>query len=83
MNIFDKIVDQFAKKDPNVKVEIADSGVYEGFEGVKRLFLTMGARLFARKGASPLMMIMTPVIELSRDGKTARGNVAFLRLPLP
>jgi hypothetical protein len=73
MSIFDKIIDQFAKRDPNVKVEIADSGVYEGFEGVKRLFLTMGSRLFGRKGASPLMMIMTPVIELSRDGKTAKG----------
>jgi len=73
MLMFDKIIDQFAKKDPNIKVEIADSGVYEGIEGVKRLFRTFGSRLFGRKGASALMMVMTPVIELSRDGNTAKG----------
>ena len=36
---FEAVVDLFAKKDPNVKAEIADSGVYEGAAGIKRLFL--------------------------------------------
>jgi len=73
MNQMDAIVDMFARKDPNVKVEVADSGVYEGIEGVKRLFLKGMKPKNGVPGGLELLMIMTPVIEVSRDGKTAKG----------
>ena len=41
MGNFFKIVDLFAQKDPNVSVEIADSGVYTGIEGIKRLYIAL------------------------------------------
>jgi hypothetical protein len=69
----DGIVDLFAKKDADVKAEIADSGVYLGIEGVKRLFVKGMHAKHAIRGGLGLHMVSTPVIEVSRDGKTARG----------
>ncbi len=70
---FEAVVDLFATKDPNVKAEIADSGVYEGAAGIKRLFLR-GVELKHRgRGGLGLQMLLTPVVEISRDGKTAKG----------
>lgn len=69
---YDEIVDMFAKKDPNVKIELADSGVIEGLEGVKKAFNIL-KELYVVPGGLGLHMLMTPVIEVSRDGKTARG----------
>jgi hypothetical protein len=70
---FDAVVDLFAKKDLKVRAEIADSGVYEGIEGVKRLFLKGVESKHGGRGGLGLLMIMTPVIEISREGKTAKG----------
>lgn len=73
MNKLEELVDLFAKKDPNVTVEIADSGVYVGIEGVKRLFLKGMRAKHAVRGGLGLHMISTPVIEVRRDGTTAKG----------
>jgi hypothetical protein len=69
---FDKILDMFAKKDPDVKIEMADSGEYHGIEGVKHLFSILGEK-YGFPGALGLHMLLTPVVEVSKDGKTARG----------
>lgn len=62
----------FAQKDPNVKCEICDSGVFEGIESVKRLWSAMqeGNKI---RGFLGTVMISTPHIQISTDGKTARG----------
>lgn len=73
MGAFDAIVDLFAKKDPNVKVEISKNGVFEGIEGVRRVFLKGMKSLYGGEGCLALHMSMTPVIEVSQDGKTAKG----------
>ena len=69
---FDKILDMFAKKDPNVIIELADSGEYQGIEGVKNVFSILDEK-YGFPGSLGLHMLMTPVVEVSKDGKTARG----------
>jgi len=73
MNKLEEIVGLFAQKDPSVTVEIADSGVYVGIEGVKRLFLKGMKAKHAVRGGLGLHMVSTPVIEVGGDGKTAKG----------
>ena len=69
---FDKILDMFAKKDSNVIIELADSGEYRGIEGVKKVFNILHEK-YGFPGSLGLHMLMTPVVEVSKDGKTARG----------
>jgi hypothetical protein len=71
-NRYDKILDMFSKKDPGVKIELADSGEYKGFEGVMTLFKILGEK-YKFPGGLGLHMLMTPVVEVSKDGKTAKG----------
>jgi hypothetical protein len=51
---------------------MADSGVYHGIDGVKKLFGIMGRR-YSFPGSLGLHMLVTPVVEVSKDGKTAKG----------
>jgi len=69
---FDKILDMFAQKDQNLEIELADSGVFYGIEGVKKVFSILHEK-YGFPGSLGLHMLMTPVIEVSKDGKTARG----------
>jgi len=69
---FDKILDMFAKKDRGVKIELADSGEYQGIEGVKKVFSIVGEK-YGFPGSLGLHMLLTPVVEVSKDGKTAKG----------
>lgn len=62
----------FAHKDPRVKCEIGDSGVYEGQQSVKRLWMALADRERDR-GYMEVKMLMEPYIVLSEDGKTAKG----------
>jgi len=68
---FDKILDMFAQKDQNVEIELADSGVFYGIEGVKKVFSILHEK-YGFPGSLGLHMLMTPVIEVSKDGKTVR-----------
>jgi len=71
---WEKIVDEmFAKKTPGVKAEIAESGVFHGLDGVRRVFVDMLGKLYNYKGNLAVHELTTPVIEVSKDGKTARG----------
>jgi hypothetical protein len=70
----DERISLFASKTPGVKLEIANWGIYEGIEGVKRFYL--GARrslIKDRTGHMHMHATTTPVIEVARDGKTAKG----------
>jgi len=68
----DKIVELFALKTPGVSAEGGDSGVFEGIEGVKRHFKA-SAEKKPKIGHYSEYNAVNPVIEISRDGKTAKG----------
>lgn len=71
---WEKIIDEmFAKKTPGVKAEICESGVFHGLDGVRRLFVDMLGKLYNYKGNCAVHELTTPVIEVSKDGQTARG----------
>ena len=71
---YEKIVERcFAQQTPGISMEASDSGVYKGNVGIKRFFLeTMGA-LRKQPGGFTIHMAVGPVIEIAKDGKTARG----------
>jgi hypothetical protein len=71
-NRHDKILGLFSKKDPGVKIELADSGEYHGLEGVVTLFKILGEK-YKFAGGLGLHMLMTPVVEVNKNGKTAKG----------
>ena len=71
---FDRIVDEcFAKNLPDVSVEFSDSGVYRGMESVRALY-----RSFEITKTIPgffiLHMAVNPVIEIAKDGLSARSH---------
>jgi hypothetical protein len=70
--MYDEVVDMFALKTPGVKAELADFGIYDGPEGIQRLYGVRHKR-FDRKGLMFLHTLTTPVIEVAGDGKTAKA----------
>jgi len=63
--------DIIAQKDPNVKTDLA--GVYEGIESVRRLWDGMASAVMSAAGVMGTVSNSTPFIEVSEDGKTAKG----------
>jgi len=64
----------FALKTPGVRSESAGGGVYEGSEGIRKLCLGAHKKLGGdRTGFIAVHTLTTPVIELAKDGKTAKG----------
>jgi len=64
----------FAKNTPGASVEIANWGVYEGFEGVKRMYV--GVHNFMegdRTGQMNMHTLTTAIIEVAGDGRTAKA----------
>jgi len=71
----EETVELYAKKTPGVTAEVANWGVYEGIEGIKRLFLGLH-RMGGEKaliGSMHMHTLTTQVIEVAGDGKTAKG----------
>jgi hypothetical protein len=77
---WDDVVALFALKTPGVRSEILNWGVYESAKGIKSLyqgihktdsFVAGGSNM--KPGYFVVNCTTTPVIEVSRDGKTARG----------
>ena len=62
----------FALKQPDVSVEIAMWGVYVGGEKIKKLYATMGEGT-PIPGTMFEHQFTTPIIEVARDGQTAKG----------
>ena len=73
MGIFDRVLEMFSQKDPNIKMEIADSGLYVGRESIGRWLAESIKPKHRSRGGMGLMMLSTPVIEVGKDGKSARG----------
>ena len=70
--IRDKLPELFAFRTPGVKAEICDSGMWEGPDGIVKLFQHVAAKYHIR-GSLFFHLLMTPVVEISRDGHVARG----------
>jgi hypothetical protein len=71
---FDRIVDEcFAQKLPDVSVEFSDSGVYRGLDSVRALYRSFEV---TKKipGFFILHMTVNPVIEIAKDGLSARSH---------
>ena len=64
----------FAQKTPGVTVEIEDSGIYEGLDGVKKIF----CGIFSEKrhmtpGVMAVHMTVNPVLEFNKQATRAKG----------
>lgn len=70
---WDEILPMFAQTTPGVSVEIAESGVFYGLEGVRKVFVDMLGKLYNYQGMLALHELTTPVIEVAQDGMTAKG----------
>jgi hypothetical protein len=68
-----EIPDLFAQKTPGVSVEIEESGVYEGIEGVKKVFAGIFGEAGKSRGRIALHMTMNPIVEINKEGTRARG----------
>ena len=64
----------FALKTPGVRAEIDNWGVYEGPEGIQRLYVEVHNYIEGdRIGRMHMHALTTPVIEVAGDGKTAKA----------
>lgn len=71
--LFPEKIKLFALEMPDVSMDVGDSGVFTGREGIETVFLKiLGSARFA-KGAFFMHCVTTPYIEVAKDGKTARG----------
>jgi len=71
---FDRIVDEcFAKKVPDVSVEFSDSGVYRGLDSVRAVYRSFEVTK-TMPGFFILHMTVNPVIEIAKDGLSARSH---------
>lgn len=69
----DKMAELFAFSNPGVKVEMCDSGLWEGPAKVGELFKHMAGSKYGMAGSLMVHMLLTPVIEVAKDGRTAKG----------
>jgi len=71
MNLGDRVPEEvFAKKHSDVSFEIGDVGRWEGLESIRRVF----GKLTQVPGKMGLIMAIQPLIEVAKDGETARGQ---------
>ena len=71
---YEKIVERcFARKTPGIRMEASDSGVYRESQGIRRFFFETVGSLKDRPGGFTMHMAVGPVIEIARDGKTAKS----------
>ena len=67
--LFPEKLNVFALDMPDVSMDVGDSGVFVGREGIETVFLKiLGSARFA-KGAFFMHCITTPIIEVAKDGK--------------
>jgi hypothetical protein len=71
--LHDRVMELWAKKTPEVSVQISSMGKWEGTEGLKKVNdyhkYTWGDAV----GEMSVHTLTTPIIEVAGDGKTARG----------
>lgn len=72
-NDTDKIVNElFVQDDPEVSCQIGDSGIYVGIESIES-FWNARHRIQSIRGYLGTVMLETPHVQVSKDGKNARG----------
>jgi hypothetical protein len=75
--LHEETAELFGKKTPGVKAEINDWGVYEGQNGIQKMFVKVHKRYENtkedRRGVMNMHALTTPVIEIAGDGKTAKA----------
>jgi hypothetical protein len=78
---YEEMGKMFAEKTPGVRVELANSGVFEGYEGAWKIMVDFHNWSAKQHGPGRLeiLQINTPVIEVAKDGKTARGLWTAMR----
>jgi len=69
----EELVDLFAQKTPGVELEVVDSGVYEGIEGVRKVFVGMGSGLKGTPGHIEWHMHVNPILRINKKGTKAKG----------
>ncbi len=72
---YDDLPEMFALKTPGLRVELGNSGVYEGAEGIKRMYLGIHKKFFTPSSPGQFISACntSPVIEVAEDGETAKG----------
>lgn len=70
---WEAILKLFAQKNPGLTVEVAESGVFYGAAGLRKVFIDMLGKLYNYRGNFALHELTTPVIQVAQDGKTAKG----------
>ncbi len=69
-----KTVELFALEEKGVMVDNSSLGVYKGEEGIKKFFLHFHEALDGdKRGALCIHTLTTEVIEVAKDGRTAKG----------
>jgi hypothetical protein len=64
----------FAQKTPGVTVEIEDSGIYEGLDGVNKIFCgILSERKHMAPGFLGVHMTVNPILEFNKEGTRAKG----------
>ncbi|OGO17334.1 MAG: hypothetical protein A2Z02_04930 [Chloroflexi bacterium RBG_16_48_7] len=72
--LYEPILEMFARETEGLKVEISDWGVWEGTEGIIKLYHGAYRMLEGdRIGLLNIQALSTPVIEIAGDGKTAQA----------
>ena len=72
---FDSLPEFFALKTPGLRLEIGPSGVFEGPEGIKKMYVYAHNKYFHPPSPGGLAQDYnaSPVIEVAGDGQTAKG----------
>lgn len=74
---FKELVDLFAQTTPGATYEVANQGLYEGIESIRQFHLVDHMPHFGSDGEGTGWLsehnLTTPVIEIARDRKTAKG----------
>ena len=64
----------FAQKIPGVTVEIEDSGIYEGLDGVNKIFCgILSEKKHMAPGFLGVHMTVNPILEFNKEGTRAKG----------
>jgi hypothetical protein len=70
----EETADCFAQETPGTRAEFPTIGIYDGIDSIRNFYVGAGKHVEGdRIGHLHLHTLTTPVIEVARDGKTAKG----------
>ena len=71
-NLTDRVIELFSEKDPDVSCEVFDTGIYKGIDAIKN-FWNARYDIQAERGTMMNLMLKSPFIKVSEDGKSAKA----------